>query len=456
MTRIVNDAIPQDAIELCEELARGGHAAYLVGGGVRDLLRGQPVKDWDVATSAQPHQVQQMFRRTIPTGIAHGTVTVLFREHAIEVTTFRGEGAYSDGRRPDSVHFVSQIEDDLGRRDLTINAIAFDPVTQTIVDPFSGQRDLEQGLIRAVGDPLARFEEDGLRVLRAIRFATVLRFQIDPETLRAMEDARVLERFKRVSVERVREELWRLLAADRPSIGIELMRHCGLLSIVLPELTETIGVRQNRHHSEDVYRHSLLACDAVRGGVRVRLAALLHDIGKPPTAQAKANAPGENTFYGHDRFGASQCDRVAERLRLSNADREHLTHLVRHHLFAFDQPSTDAAIRRFIQRVGRETLDDLFELRRADCMGRTAPEEKLAALEAFRVRVDQVLAEAPPLTVGELAIGGREVIARLGLGPGPRVGQILRELLQRVIDEPSLNRRKALLELVDELRDKSQ
>ena len=432
------------ALEVCRRLAEGGHSAQIVGGCVRDLLLGRAAKDWDVATSAHPDAVQRLFKKTIPTGIAHGTVTVLVHGEPVEVTTYRGEGAYTDARRPDHVVFGVTLEEDLSRRDFTMNAIAFDPVAEATLDPFGGRADLEAGLIRAVGDPVARFREDGLRVMRAIRFAAVLGFVIEAGTEAAIPSA--LSSLARVSSERVRDELLKLLGAERPSIGLDIAQRTGVLAAILPELAEGVGVVQNHHHRYDVWRHTMTAVDATPGDAIVRLATLLHDVAKPRTAAPKADAPGEYTFYRHDSVGAEMSAAIARRLKLSNKERERVVALVGHHMFWYSPEWSDATVRRFIRRVGPELLPDLFALRAGDVVGRGFGEDPDSELGELRRRVDKVVAEDQALSIGDLAIGGKDVMDALGLPPGRAVGDLLRQLLEEVLEDPELNTRERLLE----------
>lgn len=443
--------VPASVRGLCQTLQQAGEQAFVVGGSVRDLLLGRPVSDWDVTTSARPEQVRGLFRKTIPTGIQHGTVTVLLEGEAIEVTTFRGEGAYSDGRRPDRVEFVGELERDLERRDFTVNAIALDPARQRIEDPLDGQRDLERRLIRAVGDPRARFDEDGLRPLRAVRFAAVLGFEIDPPTLAAIPATR--ERFRMVSAERVRVELLKLLDAPTPSRGVELLRRSELLDEILPELSATIGLTQNRYHVDDVWHHTLKVLDGVPARGMLRLAALLHDVAKPVTAKPRDDNPAENSFHGHERVGAEMCDVIARRLTLSNREREQLCHLVRHHLFALEgeRSPSKAALRRFVRRVGAEQIDDLFALRHADVACHRDGEARVEQLEVFRAKVERILAEPPLRSVKDLAIDGNTLKAHLGRAPGRWLGDLLKTMLERVTEDPELNTPEALLALAEEL-----
>lgn len=436
--------VAPSALEVCRRLAEAGHSAQIVGGCVRDLVLGRPAKDWDVATSAHPDEVQRVFRRTIPTGIAHGTVTVLVGAESIEVTTYRGEGAYSDARRPDHVVFGVTLEEDLARRDFTMNAMAYDPVQDRVVDPFGGHADLAARVIRAVGDPAARFAEDGLRVMRAVRFAATLEFSVEPATEAAIPSA--LGSLARVSAERVRDELLKLLGAGRPSIGLEIAERTGVLGVIMPELVEGVGVMQNRHHRWDVWRHTLAAVDGTPGDAIVRLGTLLHDVAKPRTAAPKPDAPGEFTFYRHDSVGAEMADAVARRLKLSNKERERIVALVAHHMFWYSPEWSDATVRRFIRRVGPELLPDLFALRTGDVVGRGFGEDPENELGELRRRVDKVMAEDQALSIGDLAVDGGDVMRVLGVGPGRVIGDTLRALLEEVLEDPELNTRDRLLE----------
>ena len=441
------DRIPVPVVDLCTRLQRAGYQAYAVGGSVRDLLLGRPVGDWDVATSAQPHEVQRDFRRTIPTGIKHGTVTVIVADQNIEVTTFRGEGDYSDGRRPDDVEFVSDLQLDLERRDFTINAIALDPVNKTLIDPMGGVDDLQRRCLRAVGNPEERFLEDGLRTMRLVRFVAVLEFDPEPQTLAAVAGG--LDSLRCVSAERVRDELLKVLGARQPSRGVRLMQQVGILGHVLPELDLAVGVLQNRYHQDDVFDHSLKVCDAIDGDPVLRLAGLLHDVGKPAVRMPSEDDSRENRFIGHDAVGARMCAAIARRLKLSNDDRERLVSLVRHHMYG-TTPYSAAGVRRFVRRVGADLLPDLFALRRADLASRDAHND-VTALEYFHARCAAELSSDTALEVSQLEIRGRDVMDRAGKPAGPYVGRVLRALLERVTDDPSLNQRELLLDLVDDV-----
>jgi tRNA nucleotidyltransferase (CCA-adding enzyme) len=458
-TALHRGRIPDEVVGLCRRLRDAGHQAHLVGGGIRDLLLGRTPADFDVATSARPEDVLSLFGSTfaIPTGLQHGTVTVLVGQgesrYAVEVTTFRGEGAYLDGRRPSSVSYVSSLSEDLSRRDFTMNAVGYDPIDDRLTDPFDGRGDLQRRLIRAVGDPLQRFREDGLRPMRAVRQATQLEFTIDPPTLAAISET--LDVFRKVSAERVRDELFKLLAGPKPSYGLELMRTTGLLGEVLPELLEGVGVTQNRFHKFDVYRHTLSVVDNTRGdreGLAIlRLGALLHDVGKPRARQPREGAPGEYSFFKHEYVGAEMADAIARRLKLSVADRERIVAMVANHMFFYSPDWTDGTVRRFVRRVGSDVVPALFALREGDIAGRGFGEDPDVELGELRRRISEVAASDAAMRITDLAIDGKDVMRILGIAPGRIVGVVLERLLERVLDDPALNDAERLSALVPEV-----
>ena len=332
-------AIPDVAREVCRILDRAGKKGWIVGGCVRDLLMGRAVSDWDIATNALPEEVVKIFRHVIPTGLQHGTVTVLLpdalgKRWSFEVTTLRGEGAYTDGRRPDAVEYVTDIERDLARRDFTVNAIAIDLETLGLIDPYGGLRDLEAKQLRAVGRALDRFSEDGLRILRGARFAATLGFDIEAETLEAMP--KTLETFRKVSQERVRDEWLKMMKARKPSRGFDIMRETGMMGITCPELLEGYGMEQNKWHGFDVWRHGMECLDACAGDPILRMGALLHDVGKPRT-RAWSDKTSDYTFYDHEVVGAEIAEPIVSRLRFSNDEKVRICHLVRHHLFHYTE-----------------------------------------------------------------------------------------------------------------------
>ena len=441
-------AVPKDVFTITEKLGASGKRSWIVGGCVRDALLGKAPADWDVATDARPDELVKIFPRAIPTGLEHGTVTVVMNKQHYEVTTLRGEGAYTDGRRPDVVHFVDAIEADLARRDFTVNAIAVDPKTGALVDPFGGQRDLDAKVLRAVGVARERFAEDGLRVLRAARFCATLELEIEADTLAAI--APTLDTFKKVSAERVRDEWVKTMKARRPSRAFDVMRETGILGVSCPELLEGVGMEQNKWHGYDVWRHGMECMDACAGDPILRIAALLHDVGKPRT-RAFSDKTQDWTFYDHDKVGAEIADPIAARLRFSNDERARIVTLVRHHLFHYDQWS-DAAVRRWIKRVGKDRIEDLYRLNEADVRAKGRGfEPDLAALAALKAHVAKVLEEGAALSTRDLAINGRDLMKELGVAPGPIIGKILDALLEEVLADPKVNVRETLLSLARSL-----
>jgi tRNA nucleotidyltransferase (CCA-adding enzyme) len=440
----VPEGVPPDVFDICRTLADRGKRAWLVGGSVRDTLLGRPISDWDVCTDALPDEIMKAFPRAIPTGIAHGTVTVVKNRQHYEVTTLRGETSYSDGRRPDNVFFVSDIVKDLARRDFTINAMALDPQSGALVDPFDGQADLRNRTIRAVGTAFERFSEDGLRVLRAARFAAQLEFELAPDTERAI--SQTLSTYQKVSSERIRDEWQKSMKAKTPSVAFEIMRRTGILAITCPEIMESVGVAQNRYHAYDVWGHAMACMDACPGDHVLRVAALLHDVGKP-RSRAVSEKTGDYTFYDHERIGAEMVRPLCARLRFSSDESLRIEDLVRHHMWHYDG-WTDAAVRRWLRRVGTHRVEDLYALRMADTAGK-GPDKELpqdaASLLALQAHVQKILAEGSALTIKDLKINGRDLMSDLGLKPGRILGEILEQLLEQVTDAPACNDRETLL-----------
>ena len=437
--------VPDSVRAVMDRLGEHGHAAYVVGGSVRDVLLGRPAQDWDLATDARPDRVLAVFPGAVYEN-RFGTVAVRDGAAVHEVTTFRTDHEYADFRRPHRVEFGDDVRLDLARRDFTVNAIAWgraaDAPVSAIVDPFDGVLDIERRVLRAVGDPGARFGEDALRMVRAVRLAAVLDFSIEPATLAAIRDNAALA--AHVSGERVSAELEKLLAAPRPSTGLRLMADTGLLNELFPELAAQRGVPQNKIEGEDLLDHTIGTVDAAPADRPiVRLAALVHDIGKPSTID-------DGPFRGHEVVGADLAERLLDRLRTPRAARERVVGLVRHHMFTYEPSWGDAGVRRFIQRVGIDAIDDLFELRRADNIGSGVPADAHGLAELHK-RVDAELAASVVLDRSRLAVRGDDLIAELGIPAGPRLGRILDELLERVIAEPKLNDRATLLLLAESM-----
>jgi putative nucleotidyltransferase with HDIG domain len=440
---------PESVLALMARLWAAGHAAYVVGGSVRDTILGKPAEDWDLATDARPDRLLAVFPGAVYEN-RFGTVAVREGGEEHEVTTFRTDHDYADFRRPHRVEFGDEVELDLARRDFTVNAIAWGAPAPTagaipepaLVDPFDGVADVRDRRLRAVGEPAARFREDALRMVRAVRLAAVLEFEIDPSTFAAIRANAPLA--GHVSAERVAAELQKLLLATRPSIGLRLMAEAGLLDVLLPEIAAQRGIAQNKIPGEDLFDHTLRTLDAVPANEPVvRLAALLHDVGKPSTLD-------EGPFRGHEVVGADIAKRLLERLRFPKAATERVVHLVRNHMFTYEPEWGDAGIRRFIQRSRTDSIDDLLALRQADNVGSgLAPDAN--DLAQLRARVAVELASSVVLDRSRLAVHGDDLMAELRLPAGPHLGGILDALLDRVIADPTLNDRATLLLLAESM-----
>lgn len=445
-TTAIRRNVPHGALAVIEKIKQAGGDAYLVGGCLRDLLLGRLPSDWDIATNLLTAEIKKLFPTVHEVGAAFGTLLIRRGESVFEVTTFRTEHGYSDGRHPDEVAYTRSLEEDLKRRDFTINAMAWDPTTEEIRDPFGGASDLAAQLIRAVGQPQERFAEDALRLMRAVRFSSQLGFAIEERTWQAITAE--ADGLHRISRERIRDELNKIMLSPIPSRGLRLLLDSGLLAVVLPELAACAGVTQNRFHAHDVFEHCLLAADAApRGNLNVRLAALLHDIAKPDT---KEERDGDYTFYAHQVIGARKTDRILKRLRYSNEQRHQITHLVYHHMFFYEAHWTDSAVRRFVRTVGMDTIPDLIALRIADMTGNSRKSGNTTPLEALLDRVDDVIARDTALSVKDLVIGGHELM-EIGVPEGPGIGRIQRALLEIVLDEPEANERERLLTTATEM-----
>ncbi len=436
-------------------LEHAGFEAYLVGGCVRDLLLGRTPKDWDIATNATPDRVQQLFPDSVYEN-AFGTVGVKTDSEdptlkIVEVTTYRIEGKYTDMRHPDEVRFAATIAEDLSRRDFTVNAMAMNlhaGAAQEIIDPFQGQADLKARVIRAVGDPEARFQEDALRILRAVRFSAQLGFTLDHATEAAMKKyAGLLEA---ISKERIRDEFMKMIMTDHAHEAIRLMARDGILAYVVKELGEGIDVGQNKHHIYSVFEHNVRALQyAVEQhfDLDVRVASLLHDVGKP---RSKRGEGPDCTFYGHQVVGERMALQILDRLRFPKDMTERIALLIREHMFVYDPDTvTDAGARRLVRRVGKENLDALFQVREADRIGSGVPKAQPYRLRHLKFRIEKVSKD--PVSAKMLKVNGEDVIREAGLTPGPKVGFILAILLEEVLDDPSLNTKEGLIAKVHQL-----
>jgi len=439
--------IPKEIEYILKKIGDSGHKAYIVGGALRDFVMGRTAcADFDVATDAAPQEIVQMFPKVIPTGIKHGTVTVLAGKYHVEVTTFRVENGYSDSRHPDTVSFVDDIEEDLSRRDFTMNAMAYEHETGSIIDPFHGQEDIRKRLIRCVGDPAQRFAEDGLRSMRAVRFASQLGFSLEAGTAASIPNC--LTSFSAISRERVRDEFEKLLMGAWALTGLELLEKTGLLSEIIPEMVPCRNCAQKGAHVYDVMDHCFHAAAAAPFAIDIRWAALLHDIGKPA-----AMAPGQDgvpTFYNHEKISARLAAQILRRLRLPNDDIRLIVHLIEQHMFHYTDDWSDAAVRRFVARVGVENLEALFALRTADSAAIHGEVPDRNNLDRLRARVDRLIAEENAFSLKDLAINGDDLLS-LGVPKGPLVGKILDELLETVLDDPGQNNLATLSDIAGKL-----
>lgn len=477
--------LPPEVVFCLSQLQKNNFQAYLVGGCVRDLLLKRKPKDWDISTNANPQQIQKIFSNSIYEN-QFGTVAVKTNSQdetlkVIEITTFRKEGKYTDKRHPDEIKFAQSIEEDLARRDFTINAIAieiraknqelriknqgsknkeknisiiFDSklINPIIIDPFNGQKDLKNKLIRAVGNANERFNEDALRLIRAIRFACELNFEIEKETYKAIKKNNQLIKF--IAPERIKDELIKIIQTPYAKKGILLLQETGLLKLIIPELEEGIGLKQNKHHLYPLFEHLIRSLDYAslkNYSLEVRLASLFHDIGKSRTKKGEGvNA----TFYNHEIVSTKITEKILKRLRFPNELIEKVLKLVRYHGFVYDPKiTTDSSVRRLLIKVGKENIKELAQVREADRVGSGCPKAIPFRLRHFLFRVEKILKETsgeqPSLKM--LLLNGNDILKILKINPGPKVGMILNILLEDVLDEPQKNNKDWLEKRVKDL-----
>jgi poly(A) polymerase/tRNA nucleotidyltransferase (CCA-adding enzyme) len=443
--------LPQEIKSILNKLEKGDFEAYAVGGCVRDVLLGQKPKDWDITTKAQPKQIQKIFPDSFYQN-KFGTVTVKTKSKdstlkEIEITTFRTEQKYTDKRHPDKISFTNNLKDDLARRDFTVNALALDKKGE-IIDLFEGQKDLKKKILRAVGKAEDRFNEDALRMLRAVRLAVELDFKIEPKTFQAIQ--KNVGWLQAIAKERLRDELIKIIMSERSDQGIELLRESKLLNYIIPELEKGVGVSQNRHHIYTIYQHSILSLKFAaqrKYNLEVRLAALFHDIAKP---QTKRGEGPDATFYNHDQLGAKFSINILQRLKFPKKTIEKIAILIRNHMFVYGVDEvTEAGVRRLLRRAGPENIKDLINLRVADRLGSGCPKAipyKLRHLEYLIEKVSQ-----DPISVKMLKINGNDLMKILKIEAGPRIGLILNALLAEVLEKPKLNTKKELSQKAKEL-----
>jgi len=444
--------IPKEVELVIERLKKKGFEAYVVGGCVRDFLRKVKPEDWDIATNAKPEEIQKVFPKSfyenkfLTVTVQTGSPDPKLKE--IEITTYRQEAKYTDKRHPDEIKFAKTIEEDLARRDFTVNAIAIKltearPLQIRIVDLFEGQIDLETKIIRAVGNPEERFSEDALRMMRAVRFATTLGEDWSIETNTAKAIKKNSPWLQAISKERIRDELMKIIIAERAAEGIELLRELGLLKYIIPELEEGCGVGQNKHHIYECYDHNLRSLDyAARRGFNkyVRFAALFHDIAKP---RVKRGEGQDATFYGHEIAGAKMTAQILNRLRFSRKDIEKIVKLVRYHLFYYNAGEvSENSVRRLVRQAGPENMEELLQVRMADRIGSGVPKAEPYKLRHLKYVIEKVSKD--PISVKMLKVSGQDVMKILGIRPGPKVGQVLDVLLGYVLEDPIKNKKEFL------------
>jgi len=442
----MNLFLPEEVLNACRILAHNKKKSYVVGGGIRDLILGMAPQDWDLATNAHPREVERIFKgkgyKVIPTGVKYGTVTVHINDVSLEITTFRKEANYTDYRRPSKVKFVTDIEDDLSRRDFTVNALAYDPLRSLLCDPYHGLADLKKEIIRAVRDPEERFIEDPLRMLRAVRFSAELGFSIEQKTKHAI--IRNVELLSKISAERVREELNRVLMAEHFFQGLEAMLELGLLFVIIPELKEGwLFAQYHPSHQYTVLTHTMEAMRYTPADLTVRLAILLHDVAKPRCYSRGKDGRGH--FYGHNVVGSEMAEEILRRLHYSNKVIKDVVTLIREHMLELGMGP--AGQRRLVARVGRRLIPQLLQLRLADIMAHSQDQvvRSMKEYEQFTAKLEQTLAAGGEFALRELAVNGTDIIQEAGVTPGPLVGVVLRKLWDEVLEDPGKNNRVYLL-----------
>ncbi|MCF7845455.1 MAG: CCA tRNA nucleotidyltransferase [Candidatus Pacebacteria bacterium] len=445
-------SFPEPVKKILEKIKAHGFQGYLVGGCVRDILRGVEPSDFDIATNAFPEDLQKIFPKSFSNN-NFGTVTVLTGAEEenlkeVEITTYRTESGYNDKRHPDSVDFVDNLEEDLKRRDFTINAMAIGADSE-VVDLFNGKEDLKNKIIRAVGDPEERFSEDALRLMRAVRFSSSLGFSIEEETKKALKKNASL--LKNISNERIRDEFVKIIMTPRAVDGVENLRKLGLMKQFLPEVLEGYKVPQNKHHIYDCYTHCLYSFKyAVKKnfGFHVRLASLFHDIGKPRTKDGEGE---QATFYNHEVVGARMTKNILKRLRFKKEDVEKIYLLVRYHLFYYNVGEvSESSVRRLLKKVGKENIEELLQVRMADRIGSGVPKAEPYRLRHMRYLIEKVSLD--PINTGMLEIDGKEVMEKMDLPPGPLIGDVLNIILLEVINDPQKNKKSTLEEYIEDLK----
>ena len=433
MNTLPVDSIPEPVLFLLKKLERAHHRGFVVGGAVRDICMGRPVIDWDLTTSASVETIQNIFGDTSQYTLQHATVAVMVKGRPYEITPFRGQ--------------TNTLEEDLSKRDLTINAMALDSGTGTLFDPHNGCGDLRDKVIRAVGNPGDRFQEDPLRLMRAVRLSAQFDFKIHKNTSSAISANAPL--LSNAAPERIREELMKVLMVQKPSGYFNTLATTGLLKAFIPELLEGRLKRQNRYHRYTILKHILKTVDYVRPDPLLRVTALFHDIAKP---RIRAKIEGTWRFHGHEKESALLAEEIMKRLKFSNNMIRKATHLIKNHLIGYNSGWSNAAVRRLIKRVGPDFIEDLVTFRKADILAHGKMNSNQELLLQLDARIQDQLASSPPIHVSDLAIDGNAVMMLTGLSPGPAVGKILAELAEKAIEDPRLNRPENLEIILKEMK----
>ena len=436
---VVEGQMPQFVRSVVDRLRTSGHQAYIVGGAIRDLCMHRVAADWDVATSARPEEIQSVFKKINKFSLKQGTVTLVHTARHYEVTTFRS-----------STDFGQSIEEDLSHRDFTMDAMAYDQAMKVILDPHGGREDILRRLVRAVGDPKSRFVEDPVRLLRAVRLATELDFEIERKTLETINS--MASEVGRVAKERIREELLKILMSQRPSVGFNLMRRTGLLKELIPELLEGYRKKQDASHRYTIYKHIMETVDCVDPDPVLRLTALFHDIAKP---RVREKIDGQFRFLGHEEIGARLTKEIMGRLKFDNKTIGKVTNLVTHHMSVaeYDSGWSDGALRRLIRRVGPDNIDPLLGFRRADILAHGLEDKNMGQFRDLEKRIAELRKGSLALEPRDLAVGGHRVMQIMGMPPGPEVGKVLKRLLEKVTEHPELNNEQMLTALVRDMRE---
>lgn len=432
--------LDKDVVKILNKFEKNKFKAYIVGGAVRDYLLGYDINDYDIATDAKPEEVTEIFEKVIPTGVKYGTVTLIYNNKNYEITTFRKDFDYINNRKPDKVVYSEDIDEDIKRRDFTINSLYCDSKGR-IRDKYSGVKDIKSKIIRTIGNPDERFKEDALRMIRAVRFMATLGFKIEEKTKNSIVKNHQL--IENVSAERIKTEFDRILLSNNPGEGIRTLTDTNLMKYIIPELYKTVDFDQHsKYHDKNVYDHTIAVVENIEPKLDLRLAALLHDISKPESFTLDEELEGH--FKGHHIKSADKSVEILKRLRYDNKTIENVRVLIRYH-YLKDISIKEKGVKRFINNVGKERLDDIFKLNIADIKGK-ADMRSIDKVYNLQKKCKEILEKQEPLSIKDLKINGNDII-KTGVKEGKKVGEVLQYLLEKVLENPALNNRKDLLEI---------